>query len=421
MPKIFVSYRRDDSIAIAGRVYDRLVGHFGEDSVFMDVDAIPIGVDFRKHLTDAVAECDVLLAVIGDQWLTVSQKGQRRLDDPRDFVRIEIEAALQRGVPVVPVLVGTVGMPGEDDLPDGLKPLAFRHAARLDVGQDFRVHVERLIRALERLGGKTGPATPAVKPVAAQAAPAKTKRKAGDLITNSLGMKLAWVPPGKFLMGSPENEPDRQDNERQHEVEVTRGFYLGVCPVTQEEYAKLTKATPSSFCSSGNGKDKVAGMDTKRFPVEQVSWRDALEFCRRLSEAEGKNYDLPTEAEWEYACRGGKSTAFSFGASLSSRNANFNQSLGRTCAVGSYPANAFGLFDMHGNVWEWCKDCYEKEYYDKSPSIDPECTSGANRVLRGGSWVYVSTGCRCACRGSGTPEGCYGFGFRLVLSSPEDS
>src|SRR5947209_6983867 len=108
MPKIFISYRREDSTLFTGRIHDRLAPHFGRDCVFMDMDAIPFGVDFRKHLTDAVAGCDVLLAIIGDKWLTVSQNGQRRLDDPRDFVRIEIETALMRGIPVIPVLLDRV-------------------------------------------------------------------------------------------------------------------------------------------------------------------------------------------------------------------------------------------------------------------------------------------------------------------------
>jgi formylglycine-generating enzyme required for sulfatase activity len=416
VPKIFSSYRREDSVGVTGRVYDRLGAHFGRDCVFMDVDAIPFGVDFRQHLTNAVSECDVLLAVIGEQWLTVSHNGQPRLQDAKDFVRIEIEAALQRGIPVIPVLLGKTSMPREDELPAALAPLVFRNAAPVDPGRDFHSHIDRLIRGLDHLAGKAGTTT-------SETPPKKPTRKAGEILTNSIGMKLAWIPPGKFLIGSPDKEPERGKDERQHEVEITRGFYMGVYPVTQEEYAKVMKATPSYFASTGKGKDNVAGMDTKRFPVEQVSWRDALEFCRRLGELEpGKNYDLPTEAEWEYACRAGSVTAFSFGANLSSRQANFNQGLGRTCAVGAYPANVFGLFDMHGNVWEWCKDCYDAAYYDKSPISDPECTQGENRVLRGGAWNYRTSYCRCAYRNSYAPDyRGFSFGFRVVLSSLEHS
>jgi hypothetical protein len=156
MPNIFLSYRRDDSIDAAGRIYDRLVEHFGSESVFMDVDSIPLGIDFRQYLQDTVSRCDVLLAVIGHGWLEARHPegplvGQRRLDNPDDFVRIEIQTALERGILVVPVLVGRATMPVAKDLPDGLKELAFRNAAEVRPGKDFHHHVDRLIRGIESL------------------------------------------------------------------------------------------------------------------------------------------------------------------------------------------------------------------------------------------------------------------------------
>jgi HEPN domain-containing protein len=159
MSKIFMSYRRQDSADVTGRLHDRLETHFGQGAVFIDIDAIPLGLDFRKHLGDAVNQCDVLLAVIGDHWLDARyenghNKGQRRLDDPHDFVRIEIESALARGIPVVPLLVGRNAMPAVADLPDGLKELAYRNAAEVRSGPDFRGQVDRLIRGLEQLVAK---------------------------------------------------------------------------------------------------------------------------------------------------------------------------------------------------------------------------------------------------------------------------
>jgi tetratricopeptide (TPR) repeat protein len=157
MPKIFISYRRSDSEHVTGRIYDRLEAHFGRDNVFLDIDTIPFGVDFRQHLDQAVGRCDVLLAVIGEQWLEVRQpegprQGQRRLDDPADFVRIEIQSALARGIPVIPILVGRAAMPDVQQLPDGpLRELAYRNAAEVRSGRDFRDHVDRLIRGIERL------------------------------------------------------------------------------------------------------------------------------------------------------------------------------------------------------------------------------------------------------------------------------
>jgi eukaryotic-like serine/threonine-protein kinase len=156
MSKLFVSYRRDDSADVTGRLHEKLESHFGPGTVFMDIEAIPLGVDFRMHLAEEVNRCDVLLAVIGDHWLDATykdgpKKDARRLDDPQDYVRIEVESALARGVPVVPLLVGRTAMPREADLPDGLKELAYRNAAAVRSGPDFHGQVDRLIRGLEQL------------------------------------------------------------------------------------------------------------------------------------------------------------------------------------------------------------------------------------------------------------------------------
>jgi formylglycine-generating enzyme required for sulfatase activity len=156
MSKLFISYRHDDSADVTGRLHERLLGHFGDGNIFLDIDTIPIGMDFRRCIGDAVNQCDVLLAVIGDRWLDARfadgpRQGGRRLEDPNDYVRIEIESALARGIPVVPLLVGKATMPGEAHLPDGLKELAFRHAAEVRPGLDFPAHVDRLINRLEKL------------------------------------------------------------------------------------------------------------------------------------------------------------------------------------------------------------------------------------------------------------------------------
>jgi hypothetical protein len=153
MPRIFISYRRDDSGDATGHICDCLTARFGQQNVFIDVDSIPFGVDFRRHLEQAVGRCNVLLAVMGEHWLETRfsegpKKGQRRIDDPDDYVRTEIQAALARNIPVVPVLVGRATMPRAEDLPDGLKELAFRNAAEVRPGRDFRAHVERLVRGL---------------------------------------------------------------------------------------------------------------------------------------------------------------------------------------------------------------------------------------------------------------------------------
>ena len=152
MPQIFLSYRRSDSEYIAPMLSEKLQQHFGENSVFFDIDTIPLGVDFREYIGNAVGKCDVLLAIIGDQWLrAVDGRGNRRLDDPSDFVRIEIESALKRSIPVIPVLVDKVEMPSADDLPPSIQSIVFRNATELRAGRDLRLHMELLIKGLESL------------------------------------------------------------------------------------------------------------------------------------------------------------------------------------------------------------------------------------------------------------------------------
>jgi hypothetical protein len=148
MPKVFISYRREDADLFAGRLCDRLQAEYGRENVFMDVDSIPFGVDFRQNIADAVGGCDFCLAVIGGRWLDSDADGRRRIDDPRDYVRLEIATALGAGIPVIPVLVGETVAPKETELPDDLKPLAYRNACPVAPGRDFHLHVERLIKGL---------------------------------------------------------------------------------------------------------------------------------------------------------------------------------------------------------------------------------------------------------------------------------
>jgi hypothetical protein len=148
MPKILISYRREDSAGVAGRIYDRLLAQFGGASIFMDVDNIPIGVDFREHIDAAVSTCDLVLAVIGSKW-TGELGNRRRIDDPKDFVRIELECALKRNIPVIPILIDRTVMPAEADLPPSLGGLTYRNGVEVDQGRDFHPHVDRLIRGIQ--------------------------------------------------------------------------------------------------------------------------------------------------------------------------------------------------------------------------------------------------------------------------------
>jgi formylglycine-generating enzyme required for sulfatase activity len=247
------------------------------------------------------------------------------------------------------------------------------------------------------------------------------------VLTNSVGMKLALIPAGEFLMGAADGEQEARDDERpRHHVRITRPFYLGVFEVTQEEYERVMGSNPSFFSPAGPGKDRVAGRKTGRFPVEQVSWHEAVEFCRRLSalpeeKKAGRVYRLPTEAEWEYAGRAGTTSATHHGPSLSARQANFNGRdpygaaeagpfLLRPAEVGSYAPNAWGLYDMHGNVWEWCADWYGADYYRHAPTADPAGpASGSARVIRSGGWRTEGASCRSAFRNADVPAGRYAW------------
>jgi formylglycine-generating enzyme required for sulfatase activity len=251
-------------------------------------------------------------------------------------------------------------------------------------------------------------------------------------------MTLVLVPPGVFLMGSPREEMWREANEEQHEVEITRGFYLGMYQVTQKQYRTVMGKNPSWFSPSGSRRHVVKGLATANFPVENVDWKDVQTFLKTLSALASekqarRRYRLPTEAEWEYACRGGAadSKPFHYGDSLSLL-ANFNGMfpfgnsesgpyLERPCPVGSYQPNGFGLYDMHGNVEEWCADWVRWDYYATSPPRDPTGPSrGEVRVIRGGSWIDGSSRCRSASRGSRRPGagGASTLGFRVALDRP---
>jgi formylglycine-generating enzyme required for sulfatase activity len=239
-------------------------------------------------------------------------------------------------------------------------------------------------------------------------------------VTNSIGMKLVLIHKGTFTMGSPESEAGREEDEVQHEVTLTKDFYLGVTEVTQAQYEKVMGSNPSFFQG-----DKVK-VDSSSHPVEQVSWEDAVEFCKRLSDLPeekkaGRVYRLPTEAEWEYACRAGRKTAFSFGdesGSLGDFAWFSNNSERKTHPVGEKKPNAWGLCDMHGNVWEWCSDRYGD--YPKSAVSDPiGPREGSYRVYRGGGWIFEAADCRSALRHWAIPSGGGGLlGFRVALSSP---
>ena len=234
-------------------------------------------------------------------------------------------------------------------------------------------------------------------------------------ITNTLGMKFNKIPTGTFMMGSPGTEKARKSDETQHKVTISKAFYMQTNEVTQGQWKAVMGTEPwkgEQFVKEG-----------PNYAATYVSWDDAVAYCKKLSEKEGKTYRLPTEAEWEYACRAGTKTTWSFG--------NDEKVLGDYAwydgnawdidekyahQVGQKTPNAFGLYDMHGNVWEWCHDYYGQYYYKESSEKDPPGpASGSSRFLRGGSWLYNSRFTRSAYRlGFDADYRFNDVGFRLV-------
>ena len=243
------------------------------------------------------------------------------------------------------------------------------------------------------------------------------KEKKRKIVKNKIqDSKFILIKPGTFMMGSPSNEPERNDDELRHKVTISKSFYLQATEVTQGQWKAVMGDNPSDFKNCGND-----------CPVEKVSWDDIQQFIKKLNRMTGKKYRLPTEAEWEYACRAGTTTPFNTGRCLLTNEANYDGnsplkgcSKGKyrekTMPVASFSPNAWGLYDMHGNVWEWCSDWYGD--YPTGSVVDPVGLSGgSDRVRRGGSWINNAGDCRSAHRYYLTPGyRVSNLGLRLALS-----
>jgi len=251
-------------------------------------------------------------------------------------------------------------------------------------------------------------------------------------LPGALQMPFVLIPPGEFLMGSPPSEEFRERDEHNHYARMTRPFYLATTPVTQEQWQSVTGTNTS------RGKDAP---DSPKRPVERVSWKEINENffpTIQASATRGWKFRLPSEAEWEYACRAGTETPFHFGLQISTEKLNCKEDVtsgndwkwvykqssggvlrerGQTSPIHSFPPNAWGLSDMHGNVWEWCEDVYDENFYTNQPCVDPlNLAASEERVLRGGSFNYTARYCRAACRYHSTPDSRnFSFGFRPAL------
>ncbi|MBC8109206.1 MAG: formylglycine-generating enzyme family protein [Anaerolineae bacterium] len=258
-----------------------------------------------------------------------------------------------------------------------------------------------------------------------------TEKSAAPTVKGSLGMTFVLIPSGSFWMGSPFEERRREMDEVQHEVQITRDFYMCQTEVTRGQFEKFVKETRYRTEAERGGDPitwRTPGIDQQPdHPVVHVSWHDAQAFCKWLSKKDGRAYRLPTEAEWEFTARAGFRGSFGETSIISATEANFNGTTrygkgstvgvyrASTIAVGHFAPNAWGVYDLHGNVWEWCNDWYG--YYRSGPLMDPQGpTTGTVKIARGGSWANAPEYCRVAYRFGGNPASTFStVGFRLAL------
>jgi|SRR5208337_2690076 len=441
MTKVFISYRRDDSKYQARRIYDALIEVLPNEHVFMDIDSIKPGDDFVEILEGWVAKCDILLALIGAGWLEAADRrtGKRRLDDENDFVRIEVREALKRGIPVVPVILDGARMPDKDELPDDLKKLVRRNAEFVE----FRTFDTDAGRLIDRLN------------LAAAAKPALKKPKAAPVLSEITVFKdfpeapeMVIVPKGHFIMGSPPSEPGRSKDEGpRHEIIIPRPFAIGRYPVTRGEFSAFVTATghqPKSgayvWGGTGWALDSKNSWQNPGFeqdgdhPVVCVNLRDAQSYIAWLnSKVSAQAYRLPSEAEWEYACRAGTATPFWWGSAITTEQANYNgnyiyegggakgEQRRRTLPVHNFEPNPWGLYQMPGNVLERCEDRWNENAYKEKPlalnEVGGAFTAGdsEDNTVRGGSWESDPARLRSAFRNRGSMKNRYSDrGFRVV-------
>lgn len=486
-PGIFICYRRDDSSGHALHLCHYLRDRLAGAKIFLDTIGIEPGAQFAQKIEREVGSCEIFIPLIGKRWLTMQGQAGRRLDDPEDFVRLEIATALTRDIrdiTVIPVLVDGAPIPDPEHLPKNIAGLPDRQHHELSnhrweydadrlvtiLKKDLvaRKETRRRAEVLERERQKAEEAerkrreaeesarrraVEAESKAAALAARAALRPDEAIILLSGFMMLIMMlvvivvaaahllmpggaasdfedgppapvaafiqridqntelhmmaIPGRKFGMGTPANEVPSAPGQQDLPVRRVRvaSFYIGMVEVTQEQWRAVM--------GKDNNPSKFKG---DSLPVENVSLYEAQEFCRRLSEMSKRKYRLPTEAEWEYAARGGRDTPFAFGPSLSSDKANFNGNdpyggaskgayLGRTVPVGSYDPNKFGLYDMHGNVWEWC-DGYARD----GAGVQYNSSS---KVLRGGAWDSPATSLRSGHRirlgPTSTNDGIHGF------------
>jgi formylglycine-generating enzyme required for sulfatase activity len=401
--KIFLAHAREDKAQVR-MLYAELKAR-GLDPWLDEIDILP-GQNWKEEIANAIPQAGVFLACL-------SSRAVGKVGYIQNEFRLALSAFGERppgSIYLIPVRLDDCEVP---DLKIPERGLALRDIQWVDLWQEGGL--ERLVRGIEKalkLPGKAPALRQPAEVVALRLGVAPDQvplhlsqepfRDCDD------GPLMVVVPAGSFIMGS----EDFSHEQPQHEVLIAQPFAVGKYEVTFDEWDACVK---SGGCNGYEPSDERWGRGLR--PVINVSWDDAQAYVAWLSNRTGQPYRLLSEAEWEFACRAGTTTRYSWGNEITSDNANCGLSVGKTTEVGAYPANPWGLHDMHGNVWEWVEDCWN-ESYQGAPSDGSAWTSGdySRRVLRGGSWFSVPVDLRSACRNGDNADirFNYGIGFRVA-------
>jgi formylglycine-generating enzyme required for sulfatase activity len=370
----------------------------------MDVDTVEPGVDFVRAIKKAVGECDVLVALIGKRWVG-ELGGTSRLDNTKDYVRLEVSTALARDIRVIPVLVDGMTMPNEDSLPSPVQPITRRNAIEIS-NTRFNYDVDQLIAAVRRILDPTernadeNRARQEVNALERAAQNPQSRLEPNTVFRDKLedgsqGPEMVIIPAGAFRMGDVRGGGDEQPVRT---VRIQKPFAIGRYEVTFEEYDRFVAAT-------GRTLPRDRGWGRGQRPVMRVSWDDAVEYAKWLSAQTGKRYRLRSEAEWVYATRSGEKEQRWAGTSVEWELGEYawhrTNSGGKTQPVGCKKPNGFGLYDMSGNVAEWIQDCWHLGYFGAPPTDGSVWEEGGLRdmhVRRGGSYLNASRGLRSSSR-----------------------
>ncbi len=434
MAKLFISYRRDDSASATLLISTRLAQHFGKGNVFQDIENIPLGVDFRRVVDDTVGQCDAMLVVIGRSWVTITDAtGRRRLENPADVVRLEVEAALKRGIAVVPLLVEGARMPSAQDLPASLSELAYRNGMDIRSDMHFQADMAQLIERLTAFLAPTGTASSPLVAPAPFTPDIELPRALVRLGVTALRKEmvdyflppLCLVPAGEFLMGSDPNKDEQSQNGEypQHTVNLPE-FQIAKIPVTVAEYACYVRDGHAEPSSPGFMPTTWQTQFSERLdhPVVNVTWHNAMDYAAWLADLTGQPWRLPTEAEWEKAARGTDGRLYPWGDQFDPVKASTNEGGGHyvTTPVWGYPAGAspYGVLDMAGNVNEWVSSLWKPYPYRADDGREQVFRTGM-RSQRGGSFTSASVFVRTANRNLNDPSyASITCGFRLVCAPP---